>query len=181
MISNTILDLLKKYKLVEESAELPDVWDEKEFREYPNILIGELLCTLVENEAVHYGDPSGMWESGNLVGEFSSIISDYVDASNGQIEIENLNTINPTDEDGEDDPDEEMTIEFDHKNKHYKWEFIMDEPDDYYKAITNLANNALNGNVFFYGEESFVAFCIPKELVKELVDLGATSKSDYFG
>ena len=181
MIANEILNLFKKYKLIEQSAVLPKELADRKYADDIDSLVEDVFFEFLEDKAILYGDSGGGWESGDLVGEYAGIISDYVDASNGKIIIENLETINPADEDGESLPEEDMTIAFKHNDKQYKWVFSMEQADTFYRDITYWAYEAFDGNILFLGEGAFCAFCVPKKFVDELNALGFQSKIDYFG
>ena len=183
MITNEIIELLKKYKLIDDSTKPPSDWNEKHYDGDNSAITEVLFGELLEDKFVGYALDIGGWDEDDLVGEFAHTIKEYESASGGAIKIENFKTINPVDENGEEDEDECMTIEFDHNNKHYHWEFTMEEPGDYFKDITEWAYKALNGNVLFFGDETFSAFCIPKDLVSELKKYGVESASskNYFG
>jgi hypothetical protein len=181
MFTNEIVELLRKYDLVDESTNMPSDWDENYCDGNIETIAEEIFAELLEDKQVFYALDIGGWDDDDLVGEFANTIIEYIEASNDIISINNFKTSNPVDENGDIDEDEFMTIEFDHDNNHYHWEFTLEEPDVYFREITKWAEDALDGNVLFFGDESFVAYCIPRALVNDLEQIGIKSKSDYFG
>lgn len=167
MITNGLIELLKEYKIFDDIPDLEGDWVEEIEEEYEGdnqtiveILLGELL----DEVRVDYAFDIGGWDAGDFVGLFSSTITDFVSASKSVIKVDNLKTVNPIN----DDPNGIMTIEFNHEKKHYKWEFNSSNSGKYFREITQWAENILDGNILFLGDEEFSAYCIPKELVIEL-------------
>jgi hypothetical protein len=183
MNSQQILELLKQYNLIEDTATLPDDWREFLFERDQTAAISELLDLFVNDKAVYYGDMAegpGGGEYVDLTDPFVDIIKEYINASSGAITIDNLKTTEP---ENNFDIDEEIVIEFDHAGTHYKWAFNFEEPDDFYREVTAWAEKALDGNVLFIGDESFTAYCLPKAFIKELEGLGIRipDAKNYFG
>ena len=182
MKSQQILKLLKHYKLVDDTTTLPDDWREYLFERDEAAAISELLDYFIEDKAVYYGDMAegpGGGEYVDLADPFIDIIEQYITASSGAIKIENLQAIEP---DNEYDPDEKVIIKFDHQGNHYEWAFDFEEPDEFYREVTNWADKALDGNVLFIGDEDFTAYCLPKAFINDLGDMGFSLKDskDYF-
>jgi len=177
------VELLKEHNLFDDSErgiealdELNDLLgedDDMDERSMAEIALGLLLNEEIQ---VNYAFDIGGWTQGDIVGLYSSTVTDFNSASKGVFQIENLKTINPLN----DDPLNDMTIEFKHDNKHHKWHFIMNHADTYFHDLTQLVNKSLDGNVLFLGEEAFNAYCVPKEFIEDLEKYGVKSKPNHF-
>lgn len=176
-ITSQVIVLLRKYGLIVNEVKIPDDWESNLEEQEDYVIVQEALIEFIPGRHVFFGDmcAPGIWEVGSLVNEYSHVINDFVEASEGKIEIENFNAENPIGEIGEEDTNRGMVIEFDHNSKHYKWEFAMDDSDEsfnYYIDLANLVSDVMQGDVLFMGEEAVSAFFIPKALIAELESFG---------
>jgi hypothetical protein len=140
---------------------------------YPRMALdAETPCMYLEFVAPHrvinYGDMTespGTYEN-SLVDEYAKLIVDYVNASNGQIHIDNLQTHENAD----------FVIEFDCDGKHEKWTFEEDMPEQYFKKLTKWAKKKLPKQLYFcWDGEWFTVAVLPEELIKVLKEYGYSS------
>ncbi len=187
-IANEVIALLEKYDVLVKDVTISKEWTDDLEGQEDETIVENALIEFIPERHVHIGDmcAPGIWQEGSLVDEYSHVIRDFEKASGGKFKVENLKTENPTGDDGEEDAERNMIIEFDHENRHYRWEFSLDDSDeafDYYIDLAKLFTDVLQEDVIFLGEEVVSAFCIPKELIAELkkygVDPSANPLSQY--
>ena len=168
LITDEIIDLLKKFNLINNSTNSIDDYDEEDWDGDYVTIIKVIFGELLEDYSVDYASDIGIWKEGVLVGEYATTVLQFISASKGSIKIENFKTVNPVNEAAEygiEDEDAYMTVSFDHNRRSYSWKFRMYGSDEYFHEVTQWAHEALDENVLFIGEENFSAYCIPKELI----------------
>lgn len=136
-----------------------------------DVIALEVLSEIASDRILVYSLASGGWDSGNLIDQFYSNIEWVIEVANGKVEISDVKLTPPVNNDGEEDTDLEMVIEFSHNGQSHKWSFSRNCNDNFIVSFTKWAYSALDGNLLYFGDGP-LAYYIPKELIKELETLG---------
>lgn len=163
---NTVVELLKEYKLINE-IDLSDIdLDDSNIEDIlDNLYNKSIICVMDLSE------PPGAWEAGKLIDEYSSIVENIVKASNGKITIKNFKATNKY---KDDEREGIISIEFDDRKNHYEWKFSpenMDSAYDYYIGVLKWAENYFKDELYCCTNEFLYAFILPFELLKELKNI----------
>ncbi len=168
----SILDMYARHGIISENEfsinELRKVIDD-DFD--PSDLALNLLNEIRPDNVLFYSLAEGGWLKGNLIREFYSNVETVVEKSKGGIKVENLELIHPVNSDGEEDPNQNMTISFIHDGVKQEWVFTKNENDNFIYGFTKWAYSALDGNFLYLGDGP-TGYFLPKELIKDLKFLG---------
>lgn len=163
--ASDILNLFKKYKLVPDSlGKFDENFDE------PLECFTKLIDDYCQSQIISYPQVEGGWVQGQLGEEFAEPLITFCKKTNTIIQGLTISVSN--DSEGNEDPYQNITIQFKYRNKLIKWRFNIETQDDYFESFSKWAKSVLNGGYLVLTNDFSIGYILPKEVVEQLESLG---------
>lgn len=164
MLHQDILEILKKYSIIEDSKGLSADFDMEILDEDINESLLPILEDLIPERIVYYPDLSGFREGEGALETYIALITQIIEKSDAKIVIKSLKS--------KYSEDEEYTIEYKYKAQEYDWTFIVEDDIDFLNGITNWAFLATKKGYIFRDSDTLLGCCLPKKVISYLEKLG---------